>query len=314
MQTILGATGQIAIELARELARAHTTDLRLVSRNPREVNESDTLTRADLLDPQQTIAAVDGSDVVYFTAGLPADTALWEAQFPTMLRNALDATRAAGAKFAYFDNTYMYPQDDRVQTEGTPFAPVGRKGKVRAAMADMVLDEMARGDIPVLIARAPEFYGPGRTKSFTNSLIIDNLRAGKKARVPVRDDRLRTLIWTPDASRGLAALGNTPDAFGQTWHLPVDADRLTYRRFVELAAEVLGANAEHFVIPKWLLRGAGAFSPQAREIRELLTRYQYDSVFDSTKFSRRFPDFSVTTYRRGLEIIRDETRRASDGR
>ena len=87
-----------------------------------------------------------------------------------MLGNALDACRAAGASFAYFDNTYMYPQDGRMQTEATPFAPLGRKGKVRAAMASMVLEEMARGDIPVLIGRAPEFYGPGKTQSFTNAM------------------------------------------------------------------------------------------------------------------------------------------------
>ncbi len=306
MQTILGANGQIAIELARDLNRAHTQDLRLVSRNPRRVNETDALQRADLLDAAQTTTAVEGSDIVYFTAGLPANTELWERQFPTMLRNALDAARTAGATFAYFDNTYMYPQDDRLQTEDTPFAPVGRKGRVRAEMATMVLDEMARGDIPVLIARAPEFYGPGRTQSFTNTLVIDSIRAGKKARVPVRADRLRTLIWTPDASRGLATLGNTPDAYGQTWHLPVWDERLTYRQFVDLAADVFGQRADYAVIPTWLLSAAGLFSAQAREIRELLPRYQHDNRFDSTKFATRFPDFAITSYREGLTAIGDE--------
>ena len=52
--------------------------------------------------------------------------------------------------------------------------------------------------------RAPEFYGPGKTQSFTNALVIDALKAGKKPRVPVRDDTRRTLIWTPDANRALA--------------------------------------------------------------------------------------------------------------
>lgn len=150
------------------------------------------------------------------------------------------AGRAAGASFAYFDNTYMYPQDDRLQTEATPFAPVGRKGKVRAAMASMVLEEMARGDIPALIGRAPEFYGPGKTQSFTNALVIDKLKAGKKPRVPVRDDTRRTLVWTPDASRALAALGNAPDAFGQTWHLPCCDDRPTYKEFAAMASGVFG--------------------------------------------------------------------------
>ncbi|MFR0657045.1 NAD(P)H-binding protein, partial [Pantoea sp. SIMBA_079] len=74
MQTVLGATGQIAIELARELNRIFTEDIRLVSRNPRKVSDSDTLIAADLLDASQAAKAVKGSSIVYFTAGLPPDT------------------------------------------------------------------------------------------------------------------------------------------------------------------------------------------------------------------------------------------------
>ncbi|KFX66302.1 SDR family oxidoreductase [Paraburkholderia fungorum] len=306
MQTILGANGQIAVELARELELKYTSDVRLVSRHPRKVNDTDTLVSANLLDAKQTLDAVKGSSIVYFTAGLPPDTALWEAQFPTMLKNALDACRVAGASFAYFDNTYMYPQDARLLTEEAPFAPVGRKGKVRAAMATMVLQEMARGEIPVLIGRAPEFYGPGKTQSFTNALIIEKLQAGKKPRVPVRDDTRRTLIWTPDASRALATLGNAPDAFGQTWHLPCCDDRPTYKEFVVMASQVFGRGPGYSVISKWALTTAGLFSKQVRELRELLPRYEQDSLFDSTKFKRRFPEFAVTTYLEGLELIRKE--------
>ncbi|WP_291793812.1 NAD-dependent epimerase/dehydratase family protein [Brevibacterium sp.] len=306
MQTILGANGQIAVELARELHRMQTGELRLVSRSPHPVNADDGVVAADLLDPEQTRAAVAGSDVVYFAAGLPAKTELWESRFPTMLGNALDAARAAGAKFAYFDNTYMYPQDERIQTEDTGFAPVGRKGRVRAAMARMVLQEMSHGDIPVLIARAPEFYGPGRTQGFTNSLIIDRLRAGRRPLIPVRDDRLRSLIWTPDASRALAMLGSTPDAYGQTWHLPIDESRLTYREFVDAASAAFGTDPRYTVVPQWALYAAGIASPQVRELRELLPRYAHDSLFDSAKFRSRFPDFTVTSYREGLRAISAE--------
>jgi nucleoside-diphosphate-sugar epimerase len=307
MQTILGATGQIAVELARELGAKYTTDLRLVSRHPHKVNESDTLVSANLLDARQTAEAVKGSSIVYFTAGLPPDTERWESQFPVMLKNALDACRAAGAKFAYFDNTYMYPQDDRMQTEKTPFAPVGRKGKVRAAMAAMVLDEMKRGDIPVVVCRAPEFYGPGKTQSFTNVLMIDPLKIGKKPRVPVKDNTLRTLIWTPDASRALAAIANTADAYGQTWHLPCCDDRPTYQQFCAMASEIFGWTGSYTVIRKWAFIAAGLFSPKAREIRELLPRYETDNFFDSTQFKRRFPAFKVTSYREGLRQIREES-------
>ncbi|WP_316818322.1 hypothetical protein [Pedobacter nyackensis] len=53
MQTILGANGQIAEELARELKRNYTTDIRLVSRNPKKVNDTDTLFAANLLDREK---------------------------------------------------------------------------------------------------------------------------------------------------------------------------------------------------------------------------------------------------------------------
>lgn len=306
MQTILGANGQIAVELARELRTRYTDKVRLVSRTPRKVHDDDELVAANLLDAHQTAEAIQGSSVVYFTADLPPDTQLWEAQFPVMLKNAIAASRAAGAKFVYFDNTYMYPQDSRLQTEETPFAPVGRKGNVRAAMASMVLEEMARGEIPVAIGRAPEFYGPGMTQSFTNALVIDRLKAGEKPRVPVRDDTRRTLIWTPDASHALAAIGNTPDAFGQTWHLPCCDDRPSYRQLVTSACEVFGKEASYTVLGKWTLAVAGIFSSRVREIRELLPRYAQDNLFDSSKFKRRFPAFEVTTYHEGLEMIHRE--------
>jgi len=113
--------------------------------------------------------------------------------------------------------------------------------------------------------------------------------------VPVRDDTRRTLIWTPDASRALAALGNAPDACGQTWHLPCDDDRLTYRQFVALAAEVFGVAPSYKVLGKWTLTAAGLVSKPVRELRELLPRYERVKVFDSGKFKRRFPEFEVTT-------------------
>lgn len=306
MHTILGANGPIAIGLARELRARYTDELRLVSRAPRKVHPDDRLVAADLLDGPATTAAVKGSRVVYFTAGLPADAGLWEMQFPTMLRNALAATRAAGAAFVYFDNTYMYPQDGRVLTEETAFVPAGRKGRVRAAMASLVLEAMACGEIPVVIGRAPEFYGPGLTQSFTNALVIDRLKAGQKPRVPVRDDRLRTLIWTPDASGALALLGSTPDAYGQSWHLPCCDDRLTYRQFVTAAGEVFGREPAWTVLDRRVLVLLGVFSKPLRELRELLPRYAADNLFDSSKFKRRFPGFAVTSYHEGLEEIHRE--------
>lgn len=52
MPTILGSSGYIAMELAGELHRSYAQDLRLVSRNPRKINNT---------DPKQPFTALKGS-------------------------------------------------------------------------------------------------------------------------------------------------------------------------------------------------------------------------------------------------------------
>jgi nucleoside-diphosphate-sugar epimerase len=306
MQTILGANGQIAEELAKELKRQYTPDIRLVSRHPQKVNDTDTLFEANLLDAARTAKAVEGSDIVYFTVGLPMDTAMWEKDFPVITKNVIDACMQHRAKLVYFDNTYMYPQNGTPLTEESPFAPVGRKGAVRAKMAAMVLDAMAKQSLNAVICRAPEFYGPGKTQSITNALIFHKIKQGKTLQVLISDQTLRSLIWTPDASKATALIGNTPDAYGQTWHLPCDNNRLTYKQFIALASEVYNRELHYKVVSRWILDLGAVFNKRLKELQELLPRYAQNNIFESGKFRQRFPEFEVTTYREGMEIITSE--------
>ncbi|MEV5759479.1 NAD-dependent epimerase/dehydratase family protein [Streptomyces tendae] len=303
MQTVLGANGPIGEELARELHRTFTHGIRLVSRNPVKIHDTDQVLQADLTDPEATARAVDGSEVAYLTVGLPMDSQLWERQFPAMMRNVIDACVKYGTKLVFFDNTYMYPGTTTPQTESTAFEPNGRKGRVRAQIAAMLLDTMSAGSIDAVICRAPEFYGPGKTKSLTNSLVFDRIKAGKRPLVPVSAKTVRSLIWTPDASRAMALIGNTADAYGQTWHLPVDPHRLTYAELIDVAGQVTGRRIGHTVLPLAAFRIGGRFVGPLTEVQELLPRYRGDNIFDSSKFATRFPDFTVTSYREGITEI-----------
>jgi nucleoside-diphosphate-sugar epimerase len=280
MQTILGANGQIGEELARELKRSFTSNIRIVSRKARKVNDTDAVFSADLSIREKAIEAVKGSEIAYFTLGLPMDSTLWETQFPLITRNVIEACKINGTKLVFFDNTYMYPQDDRVLTEQTPFAPLGRKGRVRKEMAEMVLKEIQSGALEAVICRAPEFYGPDKTQSITNNLVFNRIKEGKKLRVPLSANKKRSLIWTPDASRATALIGNTPDAFGQTWHLPVDESRPTYSEFIALAAEVYDMKLPYAVIPKLVFKFGSLFNKQLKELQELLPRYEHHNLFD----------------------------------
>ncbi len=306
MQTILGANGQIAEELARELKRNYTSEIRLVSRHPKKVNETDVLFAANLLYGEQADEAVKGSDIAYFTLGLPMNSEMWEAQFPKIMRNVINACKQHGTKLVFFDNTYMYPQNGEVLTEESPFQPVGRKGAVRKQIAEMLLQEMAAGQIEAVICRAPEFYGPAKTQSITNTFIFDAISKHQKLKVLLSDQKIRSLIWTPDASRATALIGNTPDTYGQTWHLPIDDHRLNYKELIALVAEVYGKELKYTVISKFILSIGALFNKQIKELQELLPRYASDNVFEVSKFKNRFPEFKITTYKEGIAYIKAE--------
>ena len=306
MQTILGANGQIAEELARELHRNYTAAIRLVSRNPKKINDTDELFPANLMDAKATENAVEGSTVAYLTVGLPMDSQLWEAQFPVMMRNVIEACKKHNTKLVFFDNTYMYAKTDAVQTEESLFAPIGRKATVRAKIATMLLEEMKAKNIEAVICRAPEFYGPGKTQSITNTLVFDNIKAGKKPKIPLNDNILRTLIWTPDASRAMALIGNTPDAYHQTWHLPCDDNRLTYKELIALTSNLYGRELNYIILKMWMFKLGRLFNKQAAELKELLPRYTCDNIFSSDKFKERFPWFKVTSYEEGISELLNE--------
>ncbi len=303
MQTVLGAGGQIAEGLTRELHQNFTRDIRLVSRNPRKVHETDQLLVADLTKPEATADAVKGSEIVYFTAGLPMDSELWERQFPIMMANTIAACQKYGARLVFFDNTYMYPRTSAPQTEETAFEPVGRKATVRAQVATMLLRQMDADAIDAVVCRAPEFYGPGKTQSLTNSAVFDRIKQGKRPLVPLNARTRRTLIWTPDASRAMALIGNTPDSYGQTWHLPCDPDRLTYRDMIDIASQVTGKKIRYTTVPRLAFRIGGLVSPTVKEAEEMLPRYRCDNIFDSSKFTTRFPDFPITSYPDGISRL-----------
>jgi len=49
MQTILGSNGQIGQEIAKEIFRNYTKDIRLVGRKPKKIHDTDELVAADLM-------------------------------------------------------------------------------------------------------------------------------------------------------------------------------------------------------------------------------------------------------------------------
>lgn len=292
MQTILGATGAIGPGLAKELT-SYANKIRLVSRRPKKVNDYDFLYAADLTKQEEADEAVAGSEIVYLTVGLEYKTKVWQQQWPTIMRNVINACKKHQAKLVFFDNMYMYDPDYlNDMTEQTPVRPVSAKGAVRAEIAQMLLNEVKAGHLTAMIVRSADFIGV--KNSALTETVVNNLLKGKKANWFANANKLHSFTFIPDAVRGTAMLGNTPDAYNQVWHLPTIHEALTGKQWIELIAKEAGVLPKYQVLPKSMMSILGLFVPILREVKEMVYQYGLDYVFNSSKFEQRFQYKPVT--------------------
>jgi nucleoside-diphosphate-sugar epimerase len=288
VQTILGAGGAIGVEVAKALT-AYTSNIRLVARNPKKVNDSDELFIADLTDRQQIFKAVEGSSIVYLTVGFNYNIKVWQKLWPPLARNVVDACIAHGAKLVFFDNIYAIG-DDHVKhiTESSPINPSSQKGQVRAEVDRIILEASEKNGLKAIIARSPDFFGVIKDKSVLMNLIYDNLAKDKKAQWFCNAKVVHSCGYAPDLGKGTAILGNTDDAFQQIWNLPTDSERITGEGWVQLFADVMKTGNKVQVLPAWGVKALGLFVPILREMHEMLYQYDRDYFFDSSKFNKRF--------------------------
>lgn len=286
MQTILGAGGDIGTGLAKALAQ-YTSTIRLVSRNPQKVNEGDQLFATDLTRAEEVDRAVAGSEIVYLTIGFEYKVKVWQENWPKLMRNVIDACKKHRSKLVFFDNVYMYdPAYMHHMTEETPIKPISKKGAIRAEIAAMLLSEVRAGQLTALIARSADFMG--LKNSVPVEMGIKNFLKGKKAFWMVDVDKIHSFTYTPDAAKATALLGNTPDAYGQVWHLPTDKTPLTGKQWIDLMAEATGATPSYSVFPKWFMGILGIFMPVMKEFKEMAYQNERDYFFDSSKFENQF--------------------------
>jgi len=303
MQTILGAGGAIGSELAKALPQ-YTDHIRLVSRSPIAVNPGDELFQADITLKEDVNKAIKGSSVVYLTVGFPYSIKVWRENWPPLIRNTIQACKDNGSKLVFFDNIYMYDPDflDGMNEE-SPINPPSKKGKIRAELAKMILDEVNAGELKALVARSADFYGPGiKNTSILTETVLDNLANGKKAFWLGKADVKHSFTYTPDAGKATALLGNTLDAYDQVWHLPTSPNPYTGKQWVEVIAQEMNVKPRYMTVPNFMVKAMGLFVPFMKEVAEMMYQYDRNYNFDSSKFEKRF-DLKPTPYLEGIKEI-----------
>jgi len=302
MQTIIGSGGTIALPLAKELKK-YVSKIRLVSRTPKKVNETDELFPLDVNNVNYIDKAVWGSAVVYVTIGFDYNLKVWQKTWPPFMQAVINACKAHEAKLVFFDNVYMYARSAIPHmTEDSLLQPSSKKGMVRKQLHEMIMNEVEKGNLTALIARSADFYGPETNKSVLIETAAKNLLKGKKAQAFGDINKIHTYTFTPDAGKATALLGNTADAYNQVWHVPTTKEKLTTKQWIELIANELNVPPKIQKVPTWMLYVIGLFIPELKEFPEMMYQNEMDYIFDSSKFEKKF-GLMATAPKDGVKIM-----------
>ncbi|HNT38959.1 MAG TPA: NAD-dependent epimerase/dehydratase family protein [Rubrivivax sp.] len=304
LHLILG-DGVVGCAAAQELARRGIPHA-LASRTP-PANTAPGGTgahrRVEALDAESLLAASADASHLHLTLGLPYDARVWERDWPRVIENAIAAARAHRLRLVMFDNLYGYgpvPLRQPIR-EDHPQQPTSRKGRVRKAIGERLLRAAREDGVPVLIARASDFYGPGVRNTVLFAAAIERQLRGKAAQWLGDPDRLHSYTYVPDAARGLVELALDEGAYGQVWHLPTMSPAPTSRALLQMSARLLGAPQRVQVLPAAMQSALGLFVPILRELREIRYQHAQDFVLSSERFMQRYPAFRITPYEEGIE-------------
>ena len=241
----------------------------------------------DASGPAFATEAARGATVVYQCMNPPYHK--WSELFPPLQRAVVAGAKAAGARYVSFENVYMYGDTKGVPiTEHLPNVARTRKGRVRAAMAEELVQLASTGDLQVTTARGSDYFGPRATdQSPFGDRVIGNALKGKPAQVIGNPDQPHSYTYALDAGRTLATLGTDDRAVGQVWHVP-NAPAKTTRELIAMIARTLGRDIKVQVAPKLILKLMGLFNPTVRELDEMLYEFEQPFIVDGSKFERTF--------------------------
>lgn len=287
---VVGA-GPVGTTIARLLADTGHTVTVVTRSGTGPQHPSIRLERADAADTERlTALALDrshGPAASIFNCVNPPYHR-WPIDWPPMHRAFMTAAERSGAVLVMTDNLYAFGPDATMPMRDTdPMRATGAKGRMRATMAQDLLDGHAAGRFRATLARASDFFGPEVLGSALGERVMPKVLAGKKVSVLGSLDVPHDFSYMPDVARTLVTLATDERAWGQAWHVP-NPPSLTQRAAVQALARAAHTDVKVTAVP-WAAVGAlGLFVPAMRELRE--TRYQFDHPFvaDATRTTDTF--------------------------
>ena len=272
---VLGATGGIGGEVARQLRDAGW-DVRALQRrasHPVEQRDGMTWIRGDALNASDIIAAANGCSVIVHAVNPPGYRRWSELVLP-MLDNTIAAASAVGAAIVLPGTVYNFgPDAFPVLTEESPQHPVTRKGAIRVEMERRLLAASNTG-ARVLIVRAGDFFGPKAGNSWFSQGLVKPGKPATAVSNPGRRGVGHQWSYLPDVARAIVELLARRDSlapfatFHMAGHWEEDGSHMV-EAIQRVVARRTGRKPRVAAFPWWLLTLLSPFVATFREMREM---------------------------------------------
>ncbi len=305
---VLGASGGIGAAVAKELITRRVNvilggrdEAKLRAKIGRHADANSSALSIDIrsinaLDGPALSDAAEGCDAIVFAVNYPYHE--WALYMEKALANTIVAAQRVGATIVLPGNIYaLGAQTGTPLTEETPDRPCSDKGKLRHRM-ESALRAATEGRgvrVRAITVRAADFFGPTVRNGAVDPIFTAAVRR-KPIRVLGRTDVAHQWAYAPD----LAAV--MVDLLVKRASLPpyelVNFPGYTAKAqhdFLRLVAQQCGDESLPIKpLAWWMIKLAGWFNPQAREVMEL--RYLWDSavLLDRAKLAKLLPDFQPT--------------------
>ena len=285
---VLGATGGIGGAIASALLR-RGWQVRGLARDLSKVdgNMSGGIdwVRGDAMTREDVVRAADGATVIVHAVN-PPGYRNWDKLVLPMIDNTIAAARSAGGARVVLPGTiYNYdPETTHVIDAQTPQVPKSRKGRIRVTLEKKLED--AAPEVPSLIVRAGDFFGPGARSSWFAQAMLKPGKPVKRIVNPARGGG-HSWAYLPDLADACARLLDAPDQL-------MPFERLQFEglfdesgtALTEALSRVVGRDLPVRAFPWWLIRALAPFWGFAREAVEIAPYWRHPVRLDNARLSQ----------------------------
>ena len=272
---VLGATGGIGGEVARQLRDAgwQVRALQRVAAQASERRDGMTWLRGDALNRQDVVNAAKGCSVIVHAVNPPGYRRWSELVLP-MLDNTIAAATAIGATIVLPGTVYNFGPDALpVLDEASPQRPVTRKGAIRVALEERLLNA-SRSGARVLIVRAGDFFGPKAGNNWFSQGLVKPGQPVKAVSYPGERGIGHQWSYLPNVARTMVELLARRDeleafaSFHMAGHWDANGTQMS-EAIQRVVLRRTGTEPRITAFPWWLLTLASPFVTTFREMREM---------------------------------------------